>query len=315
MMGQPQMQTPQMTAEEAFAQSIFNVSIYGDERDSIIAKWNYLQAMWGTGKSFYSQTAPPVEITPQNYLCRFKAMGYSKMPGRDNKLGLVALNINRPSIELQNQRQQIINNLNGIFGNKPNLMVNIETMKDTEEKKCQIIIYLEEKSQIAPNEVRRVLATDLCNYLNQSHIKTQLTNMGVMDILALVTPDDEQLKQYLENSPKGIDPRLWRQAIKDNPDPTKFIPVPMVGFGDLKWRIKCQENETEMHALFLNKLGKELNEIRQRHTSATARIMENKRKLAELSHIILKVIAITLIIYNLYFLSKCSLYSHYINNL
>lgn len=169
-------------------------------------------------------------------------------------------------------------------------MINIESIKDIEEKKSQVIIFLEEKSQVPPNEVRRVLATDLANYLNQAHVKPQLANMSVAEVLSLVTPDEDQLKQYLENSPKGIDPRLWRQAINDNPDPSKFIPVPMVGFGDLKWRIKCQENETEMHALYLNKLGKELSELRQRHTSATARIMEQKRKLAELSHTILKVI-------------------------
>lgn len=96
MLGQPQQQPPQISPDEAFAQSIFNVSIYGDERDTIIAKWNYLQAMWGTGKSFYSQNAAPVEITPQNYLCRFKAMGYSRLPGKDNKMGLVALNFNKP---------------------------------------------------------------------------------------------------------------------------------------------------------------------------------------------------------------------------
>lgn len=36
-------QPPQLDPDEAFAQSIFNVAIYGDERDTILAKWNYLQ--------------------------------------------------------------------------------------------------------------------------------------------------------------------------------------------------------------------------------------------------------------------------------
>ncbi|XP_055920454.1 probable nucleoporin Nup54 [Eupeodes corollae] len=287
---QQQMQQQQISPDEAFAQSIFNVSIYGDERDTIIAKWNYLQAMWGVGKSFYSQTAAPVEITPQNYLCRFKSMGYSRLPGKDNKMGLVALNFNKPLSDINAQKQQIIASLNQVFGNKPNLLINIESMKEQDDKKSQIVIYIEEKSQMAPNETKRVLATDASNYLNQANIKPQLGNLGIEDVLALVLPDEDQLKEYLENPPKGIDPRMWRQAKLDNPDPKKFIPVPMIGFHDLKWRIKCQENETETHALYLNKVERDLAELKQRHASTTAKIMEHKRKLAELSHKILKIV-------------------------
>ncbi|XP_067631788.1 probable nucleoporin Nup54 isoform X2 [Eurosta solidaginis] len=290
MLGQPQQQVPQLTPDEAFAQSIFNVSIYGDERDTLIAKWNYLQAMWGTGKSFYSQNAVPVLITPQNYLCRFKAMGYSRLPGKDNKMGLVALNFNKPLADVKAVQQQIINSLNSIFGNKPNLAINIESSKEHEEKKCQFVIYVEERSQMTPNETKRILATDVSNYLNQANVKAQLTNLGIIEVLALVLPDEDQLKEYLENPPKGIDPRMWRQAKLDNPDTKKFIPVPMIGFNDLKWRTKCQEHETETHALYLKKVEKDLAALRQRHAAATAKIMEHKRKLAELSHNILKII-------------------------
>lgn len=62
-LGQPQ---APLNPDEAFAVSIFNVNIFGDERDIVIAKWNYLQAMWGSGKAFYAKNLPPVEITPQN---------------------------------------------------------------------------------------------------------------------------------------------------------------------------------------------------------------------------------------------------------
>lgn len=63
---QQQQQQAALNPDEAFAESIYNVSIYGDERDIVIAKWNYLQAMWGHGKAFYAKNLPPVEITPQN---------------------------------------------------------------------------------------------------------------------------------------------------------------------------------------------------------------------------------------------------------
>lgn len=81
--------------EDTFAQAIFKVNIFGDERDTTIARWNYIQAMWGTGKAFYSQSAAPVEVALNNYLNRFKAMGYSKLQGKDDKMGLVALVFNK----------------------------------------------------------------------------------------------------------------------------------------------------------------------------------------------------------------------------
>ncbi|XP_055387489.1 probable nucleoporin Nup54 [Condylostylus longicornis] len=285
-----QQQAQSLNPDEAFAQSILNVTIYGDERDTILAKWNYLQAMWGTGKAFYSNNAPHfVEITPQNYLCRFKTIGYSRKPGKDNKLGLVALVINKPESEIKNQQQQLITSLNQILGNKPNLTVKFDSIKQLEEK-TQIMIYVEEKTQQIPNQTKRILASELSNFLNQPNIKQQLTNLGVESALAHITPDDDQIKEYIEVPPKGIDPRMWRQANIDNPDSKKFIQVPMVGFNDLKWRLKCQENETDLHIQCLAKLEKDLAEVKQRHASSTAKIMEYRRKLAELSHKILKIV-------------------------
>ncbi|EDW47572.1 GM20361 [Drosophila sechellia] len=286
----PQQQPAPISADEAFAQSILNVSIFGDERDKIVAKWNYLQATWGTGKMFYSQSAAPVDITPENVMCRFKAIGYSRMPGKDNKLGLVALNFCRELSAVKPHQQQVIQTLHSLFGSKPNMLVHIDSIKELENKKCQMVIYVEEKLQHPPNESKRILATDLSSYLNQASLKPQLNNLGVVESLALVLPDEDQLREYLENPPRGVDPRMWRQANSDNPDPTIYIPVPMVGFSDLKWRVKCQEQETDTHALYIKKVEGELTELKKRHATATAKILEHKRKLAELGHRILRII-------------------------
>ncbi|XP_052839794.1 LOW QUALITY PROTEIN: probable nucleoporin Nup54 [Drosophila gunungcola] len=290
MLGQPQQQPAPISADEAFAQSILNVSIFGDDRDKIVAKWNYLQATWGTGKMFYSQSAAPVDITPENVMCRFKAIGYSRMPGKDNKLGLVALNFCRELSAVKPHQQQVVQTLHSLFGSKPNMLVHIDSIKELENKKCQMVIYVEEKLQHAPNESKRILATELSNYLNQASLKPQLNNLGIVEALAHVLPDEDQLKEYLENPPRGVDPRMWRQANSDNPDASKLIPVPMVGFSDLKWRVKCQEQETDTHALYMKKVEGELTELRQRHATATAKIIEHKRKLAELGHRILRII-------------------------
>ena len=45
--------------------------IYGDERDVIIAKWNQIQAFWGTGKGYFNQQQA-VEFNAENPFCRFK---------------------------------------------------------------------------------------------------------------------------------------------------------------------------------------------------------------------------------------------------
>nr|XP_029709804.1 probable nucleoporin Nup54 [Aedes albopictus] len=286
---QQQQQPAALTQEEAFAQSIFNVSIFGDERDTVIAKWNYLQAMLGTGKAFYSPNSAPVEITPSNYLCRFKTMGYTKLPGKENKVGLVGLTTNKTAGQMKEQQQQFITSLNQIFGNKPNLAITVESVKMVGDNKSQVVIYVEEKSTTS-NETKRILATEVASYLNQPAPKQQLTSLGVETVVALVLPEEDQLKEYLENPPKGIDPRMWQQAKIDNPDPKRFIPVPMIGFQELKWRIKCQEGETDIHVSYLDKVEKEIEQLKQRHTNTTAKIMEHRRKFAELSHRILRII-------------------------
>lgn len=95
--GQPQQQQQMMppNPDEALLHSIKHVSIFSDERDSLLAAWNLLQTQWGCGKSYYNSNAPAYDVLPSNPLCRFKAMGYSQLPGRDNKIGLVALTFNK----------------------------------------------------------------------------------------------------------------------------------------------------------------------------------------------------------------------------
>ena len=57
-------------ANMAMAVSLTN--IYGDERDTILAKWNQIQAFWGSGKGYFNQQGDAVNFTPDNPFCRFK---------------------------------------------------------------------------------------------------------------------------------------------------------------------------------------------------------------------------------------------------
>ena len=50
---------------------------------------------------WYSANAPPVEFTPNNPFCRFKAVGYSVKLSADNKEGLVAINFNKKETDIR----------------------------------------------------------------------------------------------------------------------------------------------------------------------------------------------------------------------
>ena len=45
----------------------------------------------------------------------------------------------------------------------------------------------------------------------------------------------------------GIDPLLWQQAKLDNPDPDRYIPVPMIGFKELQRRLRHQAEQTKAY--------------------------------------------------------------------
>ena len=216
-------------------------------------------------------------------------MGYSRINGKDNKMGLVALKFNKPIAQVKELQQQLIPKLSQIFGSRPNMIVHIDSINALTDTSCQVVIYLEEKAQNS-NETKRILATETAAFLNQAHLKYQLTAIGIEEVSAMIPPDDDQLKQYLDTPPKGIDQRMWRQAIADNPDPKAFIPVPLVGFSDLKARLNCQENETNNHVSYLSKLEHDIGELKQRHANTSAKIMEHRRKYSELSHRILRII-------------------------
>ncbi|XP_067000209.2 nuclear pore complex protein Nup54 [Anabrus simplex] len=291
---QQQQQLPQTMPEsapsplEALYNAVFKCQVYGDERDTILARWNLLQALWGTGKGYYSQNAPPVEFTLQNPLCRFKAIGYSCIPSAENKDGLVAVIFNRKDSEIRTQQAQLISSLNTILGNKPNLTITVEVIKPMSENKTQVIIYVQEKGPTGQS--KRIAATDLATYLLQPTQKQQLTSLGVENVYPQIKPDKDQLDEYLDKPPAGIDPRLWKQARLDNPNPKKYIPVPMVGFEEVRWRMKCQEHETQLHQAFLDQVSEDIANLQRQHSNTAAKIAEYRRRFVELEHRVLQVL-------------------------
>lgn len=284
---QQQVQPNANTISEALYNAVFNCQLFNDERDNTIARWNLIQALWGTGKAYYSACAPPIELNQENPLCRFKAIGYSRMPDADNNDGLVILCFAKKEQELRDAKPQLIASLSQILGSKPNLTVTVDNIKSLGETKGQVIIFVTEKG--VTGSLRKIPANELFAYLTQAMQKQQLTQIGVENIFPQVKLDPSQLKEYMDNPPCSIDPRLWKQAQLDNPNPELYIPVPMIGFQQVKHRLKCQEEETARHRAFLDASADNIQSLQRQHTATQARLKEHRRSLLELQHRVLQV--------------------------
>ena len=77
---------------------------------------------------------------------------------------------------------------------------------------------------------------------------------------------------------------MWKQAVADNPDPSKFIPVPLVGFKSLQSRISAQESQNKALAGRLDTLAEEIHSLKKKQADACAALTEAKRKQSELAH-------------------------------
>ncbi|XP_050542499.1 probable nucleoporin Nup54 [Daktulosphaira vitifoliae] len=292
---QQQHQTPNIN--DTVINSIVNCKLFDDERDQIICKLNLLQACWGTGKGYYAlNNTPPVEYTPQNPLCRFKAITYSVKPTSSSRDALVAIVINKKMDEIRKQEAQLTSNLFAILGSKPNFSVHLDTLKWYTETKSMALIFVEEKLQNGNS--KRVSSNDVVNYLMQPAPKQQLTTMGVENIFPYAGFTEENLREYFENPPAGIDLRVWKQAQIDNPNPTVFIPVPIVGFSELCWKYKCHNEQVTVHKMALNSISDRLNELARKKTRVESKLEQYTDKMDQLTHRIVKVLVGQMVILN-----------------
>ncbi|XP_014906823.1 nucleoporin p54 isoform X2 [Poecilia latipinna] len=288
--GQPAHQQGQAQPTQLYQQvtALSAPTLLGDERDSILAKWNQLQAYWGTGKGYYVNNNLPVDFTQENPFCRFKAVGYSCVPVSKDEDGLVVLVLNKKEPDVRAQQQQLVESLHKVLGSNQILTVNVEGVKALPNDQTEVIIYLVERS---PNGTsKRIPASTLFAYLEQSGIKAQLTQIGVVMSVTRTELSPAHLKQLLQNAPAGVDPIIWEQAKVDNPDPEKLIPVPMVGFKELLRRLQIQEQMTKQHQTRVDIISNDISELQKNQATTVAKIAQYKRKLMDLSHRVLQVL-------------------------
>ena len=279
-MCQPQQQ---QGGEAALYQSVMQVQLFNDTRDGIIAKLNMLQASWGQGKAFYSNQSQPLTLAQDNPLCRFKAVGYSVIPKHDNAEGLVSIAISKKVSEVEAGKAQFVSSLTQLLGNKPGLTVSVEAIKETGET-CEVVITVSENVN---GQLKKTPAQDLSNFLQTQ--AAQLKVYSVTGVHPKLGFSKKELEEYLNTAPSGVDPRLWKQAVVDNPSPDKMIPVPLIGFKSLQARISAQENQNKAQCGRLDVLAQEIETLKKKQADAIAALTEAKRKEAELAHRVLRV--------------------------
>lgn len=105
--------------------------------------------------------------------------------------------------------------------------------------------------------------------MTKNTIKDQLNQVGILNVYPLVQLNDEQIKEYLEKPPNGINPILWEQAKRNNPNPSKLIPVPIVGF----------QGKSFFLSFFISS---NLNDFRVKQAFQTARARESRTEIVSI---------------------------------
>ncbi|CAH8558313.1 unnamed protein product [Heterobilharzia americana] len=226
---QQQQQVAQQNTVDAFFASLSQPMLFGDERDSIIARWNQLQAMWGTGIGYSAMGI--VNYTPENTFARLKSIGYNVLPTSTDADGLVCLFIARPFSEVSGQRQAVQDILYRLLGGRPNLQLVVEEIRPCAETEGSTEVILKVIERLATGPTTNISASELVKYLSSPSIAPQIqSHLCVNRLIPEISPSAAQIIAYNENPPAGFDRLIWQQACLDNPHPDRMIPVPFIGF-------------------------------------------------------------------------------------
>ncbi|PRP82084.1 Nucleoporin autopeptidase [Planoprotostelium fungivorum] len=77
--------------------------------------------------------------------------------------------------------------------------------------------------------------------------------------------------------PDNVSQKAWNDAIENNPDPTRLVPVQANGFTELQERMEGQQKRAERHKTILNNISQQVTDMQRTHTLRTlGRIEEYK---------------------------------------
>jgi len=157
------------------------------------------------------------------------------MPTFTPEEGLVEVVIGKKDSIVREQQAGLVAELCKIYGG--NVQICVEYVKPGPgDNKTRLCYYVQTRN---PNgETKKANTMDVYNHLKNDQYKQSITNMCIEHATPLVALSESQLKEYLEKPPRGIDPVIWEQGKRANPDNSKYLPVPLVGFQELQARFK-----------------------------------------------------------------------------
>ncbi|THD24857.1 Nuclear pore complex protein Nup54 [Fasciola hepatica] len=284
-----QQQPTQQTSVDAFFTSLCQPLLFNDERDKIVARWNQLQVMWGTGIGYCSLGV--ASYTPENTFARFKAIAYNLLPTSTDEDGLVCLYLSRPFSEVLPQRQGVQDTLFRLLGGRPTLNMVVEEIRPCAEQENYTEVIFKVMERQATGNLTNVSSSELTRYLSSPTIASQLqSQLCACKLSSEVRPSSNQLTAYFENPPAGIDRLVWQQAQMDNPHPDRMIPVPLIGFAELKRRKQDQVAFSQQQSAILKQIGEIVHQMKTGQLTISQKVTQLKRKQIEISHRILNVL-------------------------
>ena len=254
---------------------LFNPKLFNDERDTIIGKFNRLQAYWGSGRAIYSSdgTNPQLlELNAHHSAHRFKGIAYSEIKRDvedDKRVGVLVRFADEST--LKTSILQYENSLKQMLGN---MLVKVEKTKLLPGNKALLSFSVTDSSSN-----QRLPSQPVVNYLMAAKQQLpQVFHNNFIQLVPLTPTSKEEIEDYLSCSHQGVDPLIWNQAILENPDPERFIPVPLIGFQGLNDRFKLQEGEINQQKNRLQIISESVAILHRSIEASKAKLEECRRR-------------------------------------
>lgn len=279
---------------ESLVRSLTAPDLYGDERDTIVMKLNQLLAACGVSGGYFKADQQPIAYNSNGPFYRFKAIGYNRRSEYRESDGIVALilNVNYDQLSTTSQRQKLIDALNFVCGNNTNVRTHLESVRPLPgDNSTEVLIYVTEKGK------GRISSKELCAYLKQPSQEGQLkSQLCVTEIVARSSMDDAKLRAFLEAPPAGFDAQVWKQAVKENPDPERLIPYPIRGFDQLRRRQELQTAEIRVVERAIDGLKQRLVTAGNDLANGNSRYAVCRQRQKELSYRLLRCLAMQTVV-------------------
>jgi len=90
--------------------------------------------------------------------------------------------------------------------------------------------------------------------------------------------------------PPIVNEKLWIQALKDNPDPSRLVPLQIRGFAELRQRVEQQDKAVQDQQKALKEIQTFIGAIQDKHDFTTAsKIQDYKRRHMQLAARVLRI--------------------------